>query len=147
MLLRRFLEDKMNKKGLTQVEMVISFVIFMLFLIFLFVILRPQFQQSDKGYLLESVKENIKKETQGALILSSVKLAQDVNENGCVLISTPYDNLEVIVKNSSGTIVPASASEEILEIQSPDDFFTISYSKGLQETQPSSTECLSLNEE
>lgn len=133
----------MNKKGLTQVEMVISFVIFMLFLIFLFVILRPQFQQSDKGYLLDSVKENIKEETQGIIILSSLRI--DTNNPGCITLNALYD-LPVIVKDSQGTQVPAGVSGDVLKIQSSDTFFTISYSEGLEEQTTSSGSCQSLSE-
>ena len=134
---------KKNRKG-SQVEFVVSFILFVTFIIFVYVLLSSKidFGQSKKNSL-DNAEAGILGMITDNLTASSVAVKSG-NSGSCFtftgLASTLSLGSNIIAENSSGAIVPAYSQNGDITIMSPLNFFTI-YSSPEFASSPGSSAC------
>lgn len=137
-----------GRKG-SQVEVILSFIIFITFLIFLFIIIRPSFQPSDKEFLLDELERNIIERTTGELILSSVRIP-DSFLGSCFIIRAKVNNpsYNAIVIDNDGLKAAAEYNAPMIKIERNDNqnFFNMRFSEGLNNESVDEPSCPNIND-
>jgi len=110
----------MNKKGISHIEMILSFVIFMGFLIFVLSIFQP-FKTEEKGDInLDTLEREILDKIVVNVESFSINL---VSKKDCFYF--PYSTDKVAVKDEDGEIVEGYSSGGNIFIRSSKQFFYI----------------------
>ncbi len=123
---------KKNKRG-SQVEFVVSFILFVTFIIFVYVLLSSKIDSGQsKRNSLDNAEAGILNMITDNLTVSSVSVNSGGNSGSCFtftgLASTLSLGNNLIAQDSSGAIVPAYSKNKDITIVSPSTFFTIYYS-------------------
>ena len=122
---------KKNKKG-SHVDVIVSFVIFLVFVGFMFVLIKPAADfNGDKTQAAEGLKLNIEDLTKAEITLVNIVNTSSKSGDDCISLNSALDfsNLEFIVKDYNGNTVDAKSSTD-LEISWAGDsgFFKVYYS-------------------
>ena len=115
-----------NKRGITHVEIILSFAIFVGFFIFLMAIFRPFSTSSGGEIYLDVVEREIKKSVSADVYFQTIKINESITINDCFCLEYKLGN--VIVKNEFETIITAETGENLC-IKSTGKFFYVYSSK------------------
>lgn len=111
-----------NRKG-NHVEVVISFIIFITFVIFLFASVKPSItKQEDKKNIYENIELKLLEKVSSDV--TSITISVPAGGVNCIALNPFLTDLNVgrnlIVKDNSGAIIPASISSNSLQITRTD---------------------------
>ena len=115
-----------NKRGISHIEMILSFVIFVGFLIFLFAIFRPFRVVSGGEVYLDVVERGIRNNVSADVDFQTLKINDELVINDCFCLI--YDLEKVIVKNEFETVISAETGGNLCA-ESANKFFYISSSE------------------
>jgi len=136
-----------NKKGMSHVEIVLSFVIFIGFLIFIFSIFNPFRVSDEKEIYLNIIERGIKEQTNVEFKFLSLSLNQSLGE-ACFYFE--YNLSNVVVKNESYDFVAAfsekSGNKRRIYINGTGSFFYIFSCEEFNESNFSSQHCKKLKQ-
>jgi hypothetical protein len=106
-----------NKKG-SNVEVIISFVIFVTALAALYAIVKPAISEPiSKEYLVDSIKTDIESATSGVLSIDYINVKKDTAGDCFVLNSYSPENTRLVVKYENGMEKDAYTKEGLLSIK------------------------------
>ena len=142
--------NKINsKKGVSHLEIILSFIIFLGFLIFLLAIFRPTSFSKDTDSDLNILEESIQSQISTPLAFITLNLNDDVEIQECFFINYELDIINnVIVKNKDGNIVNAETDEENKRIyidSSNEKFFYLYFSEKLEEKEFIKDSCIEID--
>ena len=124
-----------NKRG-SQLEVIISFGIFIIFIVLLFLVIRPSKFQNEKTSLVKDLESKIPNYLSTDLIITSFfnKSGFD-NTKTCFSIPNLPETvrLKVIVKDKDKNSIPAFVLGDKLFIGKEDSFFNIYYNEKIDE--------------
>jgi hypothetical protein len=112
---------KKRKKGMSHVEIIVSFVIFLGFLVFIFSVLNPFKTLDRKDIYFDVIEEGIKNYTSTKFDFLTINLNENVG--GCFYID--YSLGKVIVKNESYDFVDAKSDGGKVYIKGSGEFYYI----------------------
>ncbi len=148
-------EKMKDKRGISHVEVIISFVIFFAVVAVIFIFLRPIREPSLNNVILDIVEEGLERGSLSAVATVPFKIDATILDNSsylCFGIAHPLDIDDadpdklhlnnVFLKSSAGALIPFDLDLNFLEVAIEDPFYYLSYS--FQETfspQPLTREC------
>ena len=117
------------KKGISHVEMILSFVIFVGFLIFLIAIFKP-FSIEQKGVYTENIERSILDYASVNITFLAIKVSNVPIDKTCFefeykFSSPPYPQKNIIVKNSSEIYFKTEKQGNNINIQGGNNFYYI----------------------
>ena len=133
-----------GKKGLSHVEVIISFLIFISFVLFLFFVLNPT-KHIQASPNIDNIISKFNEKT--AVQLDEITLKG--NTAGCVVVPLSFTNVnppaKVIAKKSSGLKIDAKSDSGNIYVQGGDTFYKILSSSAFSESTFSTIGCVPLN--
>lgn len=140
---------KITKKGVTHVEMMLSFVIFISFITFMMIIFKPFKIVSINTSTLDVTESKIINYASTNLTVSSLILNSSFTSNpgNCLYAYFPLPN-KVIIKDENANIINASKSSEYLYLRysSENRVYRVSSSEELEEKNFDTASCDRLDE-
>jgi len=130
-----------NKRGISHVEVIMSFIIFFSIVAVVFIFLRPIREPSLNDVVLDIVEEGFMEDSLSAVVTIPFKIDDTIFANlsyTCFRVVHPLDIDDVdpdklhlnnvFLKNSSREIIPFDLEPSSLEVAIEDPFYSLSYS-------------------
>ncbi len=143
--------NKNKKRGISHIEVIISFIIFVGFLVFFIYFLNPFEIKKLDEVLIDSLEREIRMNlstnvTYFSIYVPDGNINTDTSDYDCFAIEKIYPS-RVIVKDENGDNIPATISGGKLYIGALEGFYEIYFSENLQEVSYSLGDCKLLSEE
>lgn len=136
--------SRRKKKGISHVEMIVSFSIFVLFVFFLFFYLNPLRHQNINEVLLNIVYEGIQEKAMKDI--AEVPLKLNVAVGTCFSTDNPFSGLpkNILIKDSNRNIINFDVQSSKLLISASGDFYYLYFSEAISSTESSLSGCTDL---
>ena len=131
---------KMNRKGISHLEVILSLVIFVGFTLFLLVIINPFNTTKSRYVTLDTMERGIGLETN--IELSQITLSLNKDVTGCFGVELPLED-NVIAKNENDIRFGAKRIGNKIYIAPDGKFYTVYSSREFEENDPG-TNCINL---
>lgn len=137
-----------NKRGVSHIEMILSFVIFIGFLLFVFIILNPLKKPVNNDVLVDKLEYEVAKQLNTNLISQTIKVNDSAVRKDCFSIDrlNNTEGMGLIVKDSAGGEVPASVSGESVLVESGKEFYKLMYNDNFAESDDNLDDCQALSD-
>lgn len=139
-----------NKKAMSHVEMIISFIIFIGFISFLLVVFNPLKIASPSSSYLDVTENRILKNVSTNLTIISMKINSSIygSIGNCFSINKTEDTGEIITENNKSEIINSKISEDKILIEKSGDFYRLYFSEEFENTNSGGlTGCYVLQED
>lgn len=140
------MERRLTKRGISHIEVIISFVVFVGFLFFLFAFIKPVRNTEISQTILDLSQQGIEDYTNVNYSYISVKLSDSLVFDGklCFAIPISIDNGRIVVKDKKDVEVNSGADESKIYIsQDSEKFYTI-YASSVFELKGALSDCKDL---
>ncbi len=131
----------MNKKGISHIEMIISFVIFLGIVVVIFIFLRPIREPTLSNVVLDIVERGMQGEASSTLATIPFKIDETIFANItflCFRVAHPLDiddadpdklhTSNILLKKSTNNPLAFDIESDYLEIAEEDPFYSLSFS-------------------
>jgi len=133
-----------NKRGISHVEVIMSFIIFFSIVAVTFIFLRPIREPSLSNVVLDIVEEGFMEDSLSAVVTVPFKIDSAIRNNSvapCFNVTHPLDIDDspnpdpdklhpnnIFLKSSAGVLVPFDLDPKSIEVAVRDQFYSLSYS-------------------
>jgi hypothetical protein len=139
-----------NKKAISHVEVIISFIIFVSFVSFLFVVFNPFKYATDSKVSLDITENKILENVSTNLKVFSIKINSTIypliSSSDCFKIENKRDIRNFIIRNLTGDIINASIQGDDVKFENKGEFYRVYVSDEIEEISLLSGVCIDVEE-